>query len=48
MRNIWKMVKDSWTITVEQNVWFRGGLCPEKIHFKIADLWSFYSDNFHF
>ena len=25
-----KTVPDSWTITIKPNVWFQGGVCPEK------------------
>ena len=31
MSNIWKMVPDSYTITIEQNVQFQAGVCPDNI-----------------
>ena len=42
MRNIWKTVPDSYTITVEQNMWFHGRIYCEKIKLdkiQMADLW---------
>ena len=40
MPDIWQTVADSWSITINQNVHFEVGICPEKfnlIKFKMAD-----------
>ena len=29
MSDIWQSVPDSLTITIKQNVWYQGGICPE-------------------
>ena len=42
MHNNWKTVQNSWTITIEQNVWFQVEIYRGNfnfIKFKMADLW---------